>query len=207
VSSSSSQCRRCGSEERYKDGRCIACSRVTNLRWKKNNPQKHLKGSVHWTAAHPDARKKSSARYSRLNAAKISQTRKLWRLTHPDRHAAHENKRRALKAGVDGSYSKYEWLVLCQRYQYRCLCCRRDDVKLTVDHVIPLTRGGSNNIDNIQPLCGLCNSKKATAVIDYRVAGEGLTTGPELRQEPQGAHCYQTGSLGLSRGSPQGKAG
>jgi 5-methylcytosine-specific restriction endonuclease McrA len=48
------------------------------------------------------------------------------------------------------------------------LCCGRPDVKLTQDHVVPLARGGSNLIDNIQPLCASCNSSKGTQTIDYR---------------------------------------
>jgi len=33
---------------------------------------------------------------------------------------------------------------------------------------VPLIKGGSDSIDNLQPLCGYCNSSKGTRVIDYR---------------------------------------
>ena len=66
-----------------------------------------------------------------------------------------------------GSYTVAEWQLLCAKYQYRCICCEQPSV-LTVDHIVPLVRGGSHNIENLQPLCRSCNSRKGTRTIDYR---------------------------------------
>ena len=77
--------------------------------------------------------------------------------------------RRARKKANGGSYTLREWEDLCAEYGNHCLCCGRNDVILTVDHVIPLVDSGLNDISNIQPLCKSCNSRKHTEHIDYRV--------------------------------------
>ncbi len=61
-----------------------------------------------------------------------------------------------------------EFDALCSAHGYACLCCGVTGRILEADHVAPLTKGGSEDISNIQPLCGECNRRKFTAVIDYR---------------------------------------
>lgn len=75
--------------------------------------------------------------------------------------------RRALEKNAEGKITVREWLALCEKYG-KCLCCGRSDVKLTLDHVKPLSIGGANLISNAQPLCVSCNSRKGTKYIDYR---------------------------------------
>mgnify|MGYP001560331055 FL=1 len=87
----------------------------------------------------------------------------------PGYKAFHSTKRKALLEGVLGSYTLTEWVQLKVKYGFMCLCCKQvePEVRLTVDHIIPLSKGGSNSIENIQPLCGSCNSRKLTKTIDY----------------------------------------
>jgi 5-methylcytosine-specific restriction endonuclease McrA len=69
----------------------------------------------------------------------------------------------------DGRMGKEEFDALCSVFGYACLCCGVTGQRLEADHVVPLTKGGSDDISNIQPLCGVCNRRKFTAVIDYRL--------------------------------------
>lgn len=82
-------------------------------------------------------------------------------------------KRRAYKLDAGGSHTDAEWYALKQATGNKCLCCgaHESEKKLTRDHVIPLIVGGTDNIDNIQPLCQQCNSRKAIYLIDYREKG------------------------------------
>ena len=45
------------------------------------------------------------------------------------------------------------------RDSYTCRSCRRKD-NLTVDHIVQLSQGGTNNLENLQTLCKYCHEKK-----------------------------------------------
>lgn len=96
------------------------------------------------------------------------------RLSHPEakqrqRWSLRQSKyrRRMWIADSDEHFTQEEWDTLCQKYNYRCLACGTSD-NLSADHIVPLSRLGSNGIQNIQPLCRPCNSSKGTKIIDYR---------------------------------------
>jgi 5-methylcytosine-specific restriction endonuclease McrA len=76
-------------------------------------------------------------------------------------------RRRARQAGVPSAFTHDEWIALCDRFGNVCVACGAAD-PLTVDHVIPLSKGGANRAENIQPLCFPCNNQKGAAIIDYR---------------------------------------
>ena len=70
--------------------------------------------------------------------------------------------RYARKKGAEGYFTLNEWEELKCKHNFRCVYCGKleKEAKLTKDHIIPLTKGGSNYINNIQPLCQSCNSRK-----------------------------------------------
>ena len=43
-----------------------------------------------------------------------------------------------------------------------CYVCKLNTDKFEIDHIIPLASGGSNNLANLQPLCGDCHKKTNT---------------------------------------------
>jgi hypothetical protein len=51
--------------------------------------------------------------------------------------------------------------MILQRDLYRCRICKASGVKLEVDHIVPLSLGGSNDMDNLQALCVPCNRGKS----------------------------------------------
>ena len=78
---------------------------------------------------------------------------------HPDIISHLKSNRYAREKGAVGSHTLQEWNMVKQKFGYKCAICG-EKKPLTKDHIIPLSKGGSNYISNIQPLCRNCNSKK-----------------------------------------------
>ncbi len=69
---------------------------------------------------------------------------------------------RARKMGAVGILSENDWIDSLDKFNHSCaICGSKDD--LCIDHKMPLSRGGTNTRDNIQPLCRECNSRKGNA--------------------------------------------
>jgi 5-methylcytosine-specific restriction endonuclease McrA len=68
-------------------------------------------------------------------------------------------RRYAREKNAKGSHTLKEWQDLKKSYRFRCAGCKKE-TKLTKDHIIPLSEGGTDYIENIQPLCRSCNSQK-----------------------------------------------
>lgn len=51
--------------------------------------------------------------------------------------------------------------LVFEQYGEICQHCKNTE-NIVIDHIIPLAKGGTNNLKNLQPLCQSCNSKKGT---------------------------------------------
>jgi 5-methylcytosine-specific restriction endonuclease McrA len=101
-------------------------------------------------------------RYRRKKKAEKLEKRRL-------RINARALKRHALKKNAPGTFTPEEWLKLLEFYGGKCLACGTAK-DISIDHVVPLSKGGSNDITNLQPLCKPCNSSKGVKTTDYRTA-------------------------------------
>lgn len=136
-------CLICGTEfvpKKFHSGRQIYCKSSCNKKaWKKRNWQKVLADQRAWF--------------------------KKKRIEQPERFRMYVKNRKAL-IRLTGSSKKFstifrleDWVEIQSRFNNKCVIC---DIggKMTIDHIIPLSKGGLHCKENIQPLCHSCNSRK-----------------------------------------------
>ncbi len=140
---------------REKKQQCPDIFREKKKREYQKNRDYQLRKSREWRLANPDRKRANNRRWFESNRQKIRQMSRISKA-----------KRRDWAAGA--RYSLADWQAMCDCFNSVCLCCG-SDAALTVDHVIPLSRGGTNTIENLQPLCRHCNlSKNNRHSTDYR---------------------------------------
>jgi len=136
----------------HKCKKCI--NKETRRRYKKNRDE-NLKKGREW--------------YRQNREKKLAQNAQ-WRRDNPESSHAIWHRYKSRKINSGGDFTSEQWEQVKGYYcpTGRCLCCNKKR-KLTIDHVIPLSRGGGNYISNIQPLCKSCNSTKGGyRKTDYR---------------------------------------
>lgn len=186
---------------------CVTAQREYKKKLYRKNPKKNNERNKKYKEEHreellqywrdynkTDTRKKSNKKYIEGHKEQIAESTRKYRLAHIEELKAkgaeyrksekgkakyHEGNRRHRnkKLSLPGSHTDKEFIELCAKYGNRCLCCGRTDLKLTEDHIIPITwEGSTDNIDNIQPLCSRCNAKKGNfRDTDYRPKWNILT--------------------------------
>lgn len=139
------------------------------------NPDKYRKQGREFYAKNREQIVNTTRQKRANNPSKHRQWNSRWNKQNPDKRKVQSQRRRAFINNVTGDHTSQEWEQVKAQYNYTCLRCYRiePEIKLTVDHIIPLSLGGSNSIDNLQPLCIQCNSGKKDKAIDYRLQYRG----------------------------------
>jgi hypothetical protein len=162
-----SRCKQCLDLYR-KTPEMVEKRKVWTDRWRENNPDKvkaQSKRRPNTPRILGRMYEETYRRKNRKNAWKRSQD---WARRHPEKLQEYREKRRL--NSKNGSMSRDEWKSLKEKYGNKCVCCGRheNEVLLHADHVVPVKDHGTNNVDNRQPLCHRCNSRKKDKTIDYR---------------------------------------
>lgn len=162
-------CRACvsASNKRYRDANKEKVA-AKNKAWAEKNREKRAASVAAYRVRHPERivaqrRQDRAARAARFGTANLSSLR--WARNNRDKareiNLRSRRRRRARKAGSTGNFTEAEFQAKLVRYQGRCHWCHEViQGRPHRDHLIALSRGGSDDISNIVPSCGPCNHRK-----------------------------------------------
>lgn len=152
--------------------RCVECgSPFIRLNPKRIYCRKTCKNRATARRHVPNGRDRQRQRlWARAHQAENNERSRVWTRKNPARASERTNRHRARLIGAEGRWTAAEWDALVALFGGRCAYCGSER-PLTIDHRVPLSRGGSNEIANIVPACGFCNrSKGARTEEEFRVA-------------------------------------
>ncbi|MFN8371623.1 MAG: HNH endonuclease [Anaerolineae bacterium] len=157
-------------------------ARARGRKYRVENPEK-ARDSVqrsrekHGRHEDPEKVKVRNRRYRIQNPEKVREIEKRSRIKNPEPQRAAARRRRAIEHQAPGEYTEAEILALYELQKGKCCWCgqpmgnRFVDRHLsryenfTEDHIIPITRQGSNYIHNIVLACWRCNSSRQERLV------------------------------------------
>ncbi|MCK9302986.1 MAG: DUF4373 domain-containing protein [Bacteroidales bacterium] len=104
--------------------------------------------------------------YYKLNIPEQMEDASYQRWQSEKRNLRRRERRRAARAR--GRHTKRQWVQMLQFFGNKCIYCGATE-NIVKSRVIPHCRGGSDSINNIQPLCLKCSKRISNDGSDYRI--------------------------------------
>jgi len=151
---------------------------AARMRWRKKNPEayatfleraklasREYRKSANFNKERADASKRN---YVERNREKVTAAKKKYVEQYPHRVKATLNNNKSRRRLAPGEITDHQWRTILNFYLRSCGICKTPakQKRLSVDHFIPISKGGSNHWNNIWPLCMPCNMKKHAHIPD-----------------------------------------
>jgi len=177
-------------ERLVSNGLCVECARIAKNKDRAKNGHRETLRKRLYASKNPDRVKEWQKRSSKSrDPFKRRENQKRWRERHPEKvlenrqrfrlqdlearrerdrrnpegRRARDRNRAARKRGAEGFHSKTDIDRISADQRGKCAACGRRVTRKErhVDHIQPLSKGGSNWPSNLQILCGPCNLSKS----------------------------------------------
>lgn len=113
---------------------------------------------AHYEANREEIEEKHKA-YREANRELLAEKQRVYNAANPEKARAHGHNRRARKRNAEGSHTAAQVSARFAAHGDSCVYCGSKE-DLHVEHMKPLSKGGSNWASNIAPACAKCNLSK-----------------------------------------------
>lgn len=153
-----------------KHAKCVVCAILQSTQWRAQN-------SGFLARLNQDKRKQRNQRYVEGNRDKIRERNRAayaknpspkrvaaseWQKRNPAKVAVRTENRRAREQQAEGTHTPNDINRIRHSQHNKCAWCKTplQATDTHIDHILPLSRGGSNWPRNLQLLCRQCNQRK-----------------------------------------------
>lgn len=133
-------------------------NRARSAAWIKANPEKKKASNAAWAKANPERKRALSGAWTKANPEKKRASFAAWAKTNPENLRSKSARRRALKLTAvppDANKAFVAGFYAIANRVSKCLGIRHD-----VDHIVPLSLGGSHCHRNLQVIPATWNTRK-----------------------------------------------
>lgn len=150
--------------------------REYNKAWRVANKERQSELAKIWKAEHPENVRKTIKKWQDANREflyeknriwhathpeQARERRKKWRTAHPENEKIHKHTRRTRISEAGGSFTVNDIQSMLKQQKGKCIVCLTSiKKKYHIDHIIPVSKGGSSDRGNLQLLCPRCNLSK-----------------------------------------------
>lgn len=115
----------------------------------------------------PEQNRERNRRWREKHRDYDRERKRRWAKENPEKNAANARNYEARKLAAEGTHTASDIDAQLKRQNSRCYFCGCKLTSIphlpnsqTVDHIVPLSRGGSNSPDNLVLACAHCNFSK-----------------------------------------------
>lgn len=156
-----------------------ALNRERCRRWREAHPDRKKEQAKRWEQKNPEYQQE----YYEKNKERIKLRVKTWGQENSELKASYDRKRRATK--YETRTETYVDSQVLEQWGNSCYICNKEinlqisgrpgheegwEQGLHIDHVIPLSLGGTDTLSNVRPTHAVCNLRKSKLIKDSKDA-------------------------------------